>query len=165
VIDARPKESGPGIDVVVARIDETEDQACVLDLDVALVERIETYELAGETGADELPAKVECDRTVCTNAMDVCHRVLEFGEGFGIATSRRLVQLRRCLELESLVRTHAVVLVPELVERPLLPSEAVPRRRTRRLLEGQVHALMPTVLLRLARIDALEGDAQASPPG
>jgi hypothetical protein len=51
------------------------------------------------------------------------------------------------------------------VERTLLPSKAVPRRRTRRLLECQVHALVPTVLLRFAGIDALERDAKSNPPG
>jgi len=57
-----------------------------------------------------------------------------------------------------------VVQVPELVEGTLLPSERPPGRRTRGDLEREVHALVASVLLRLAGVDALDPDAQLRPP-
>jgi hypothetical protein len=58
----------------------------------------------------------------------------------------------------------AVVLRDERVEARLL-LEHVGRRGLGRLaFERQVHALVTPVLLRLARLDALDRDAEAQPP-
>ena len=48
---------------------------------------------------------------------------------------------------------------PESIEAHLLSSHRCGRRTGRLLLEGLVHALVPTVLLRVARLDELRVDA------
>src|SRR5437016_13479985 len=58
-----------------------------------------------------------------------------------------------------------VELVPESVEGPLLRGERVAWRRGCLALEGQVHPLVAAVLLRLARLDPLDADAEADQPG
>ena len=62
------------------------------------------------------------------------------------------------------MRTFVVELVREGVEGALLTSGVGGGRRRRLLLEREVHALMPRVLLRLTGLDALETDAQTYPP-
>jgi hypothetical protein len=52
----------------------------------------------------------------------------------------------------------------ELIEAGLLLQEVPGRRLGGFLLQRQMHALMPTVLLGMARLDALDVDPQAQPP-
>lgn len=54
-----------------------------------------------------------------------------------------------------------VVVLDEVIELGLLLQEVLSRWLGRFLLQGQVHALMPTILLRLTGLDAFEGDAEA----
>ena len=58
----------------------------------------------------------------------------------------------------------AVELLDEGVEAGLLLEAVHAGRPGRLLLEGEVHALETAVLLRVARLDALDGDAQSEPP-
>src|ERR1700733_15829836 len=57
-----------------------------------------------------------------------------------------------------------VVLADELIELGLLLQEVLARRLGCFLLQSQMHALMPTVLLRITRPDAFDVDPQAQPP-
>ena len=54
--------------------------------------------------------------------------------------------------------------VPESIELPLLTSKALGRRTCRGSLQGAVHPLVRTVLLRTARSDPLMDDAELHPP-
>jgi hypothetical protein len=60
------------------------------------------------------------------------------------------------------VRAFGVELVHEGIELCLLLQRA--RRAGGLFLQGQVHALVAAVLLRMAGLDALDGDAQPQPP-
>ena len=57
-----------------------------------------------------------------------------------------------------------VELAEEGIEPGLLLQSVEARRPRGFFLQGQVHALMATVLLRLAGLDALDSDAQPQPP-
>jgi len=62
------------------------------------------------------------------------------------------------------MRAFDVELTHEGIEPGLLLQRVEARRAGGLLLQGQVHALMAAVLLRMAGLDALDGDTQAQPP-
>lgn len=78
--------------------------------------------------------------------------------GGSIDGSRRLL-------VEGLVGTLVVELIPEPVEATLLSGHTSGRRPSRIGFEGPVHAFVPAILLRLARLDELRKDSQPYPPG
>lgn len=74
-----------------------------------------------------------------------------------------MVHVGRDLHVEGLMRALAGVLLDEGIKAGLL-LEDVGRGRLRRFfLERQVHPLVPAVLLGLARLNALERDAEPQP--
>src|SRR5678816_3318968 len=62
------------------------------------------------------------------------------------------------------MRPLAVEFLNEGVEARLLLQAIAAWRSGGFLLQGQVHALMAAILLRMAGFDALDGDAKAQPP-
>ena len=62
------------------------------------------------------------------------------------------------------MRPFGIELVDEVVEAGLLLQAVDAGRAGCLLLEGEVHALVAAVLLRMAGLDALDGDAEAEPP-
>ena len=62
------------------------------------------------------------------------------------------------------VRSFNVELLNEGIEACLLLQAVHSWRTGCFLLEGEVHALVPAVLLRMAWFDAFDGDAEAEPP-
>ena len=62
------------------------------------------------------------------------------------------------------MRAFGVELADEGVEAGLLLEAVHARRAGGFLLQGQVHALVAAVLLRMAGLDALDGDAEPQPP-
>src|SRR5689334_4461076 len=82
----------------------------------------------------------------------------------GIGAHRGSVELGRALHAERLVRTFGIELAEEGIEALLLLQTVAARRAGGLLLEGQMHALMAAVLLRMPRLDALDGNAKPKPP-
>src|SRR5947199_3280121 len=79
-----------------------------------------------------------------------------------IVVSRRgRIELGRALHGERLVRSFGVELLDEGIEAGLLLQAVCAWRAGGLLLEGEMHAFMAAVLLRMARFDALDLDAQA----
>jgi len=66
------------------RIDEAQHDVRVEHLHVAVVERLQTDELAGQTRADELLALVEQDRPVRPHQVDVAERIAEIRQDLGV---------------------------------------------------------------------------------
>ncbi|MGY4625424.1 uncharacterized protein YndB with AHSA1/START domain [Bradyrhizobium sp. USDA 4486] len=57
-----------------------------------------------------------------------------------------------------------IELVHEGIEALLLLQAVEARRPGGLLLEGEMHALVPAILLRMTWLDALDGDTEAEPP-
>ena len=57
-----------------------------------------------------------------------------------------------------------VVFPDEIIEPHLLLQVIFAGRSGGFLLQGKVHALMPAILLRMAWLDAFDGDAESEPP-
>ena len=72
--------------------------------------------------------------------------------------------LGRAAHAQRLVRALGVVAGDEVVELRLLLQEVLRRRLGCLQLQGQMHALVASVLLRVARLDALDLDAEPQPP-
>src|SRR6185312_12316466 len=70
------------------------------------------------------------------------------------------IKVRRPLHGERFVRSFGVELLDEGIEACLLLQAVEPRRPGRLFLQGQMHALMTAILLRMARLDALDRDAE-----
>src|SRR5437667_6700036 len=62
------------------------------------------------------------------------------------------------------MRTLLVVLDAEVVEASLLAAQVRPGGPSRLVLEGAMEALMPSVLLGVARLDQLGRDTEPDPP-
>ena len=87
----------------------------------------------------------------------------ELGQA-GEAAAARRCRAGRGLHGQRLVRAVGVEFLDEGVEAGLLAEAVRGGGAGGLLLEGQVHALVAAVLLRLARGDALERDAEPEPP-
>src|SRR5947199_10218672 len=81
-----------------------------------------------------------------------------------VDTCGRLIDLRRALHVQGLVRTLVVEDLDELVEPSLLWQKIGSRRLGGFSLQGQMHALMAAVLLRMTRLDSFNANAEPKPP-
>src|SRR5215470_13177477 len=81
-----------------------------------------------------------------------------------IGARRGGVELCRALHVECLVRTFGIELAEEGIKSLLLLQAVEVQRAGGLLLEGQMHALMPAVLLWMPRFDTLDGNAKPEPP-
>src|SRR3984893_10733698 len=81
-----------------------------------------------------------------------------------IRTRGKLVDLRRALHLYSFVGTFVVEDLDKFVEARLLLKKISGGRLGGLFLQGQMHALMTPILLRMAGLDALNTDPRAEPP-
>src|ERR1700686_4531890 len=93
----------------------------------------------------------------------IMERIGQFRQA-GIAARRGGVELGRALHGKRLVRTFGIELAEEGIEARLLLQAIEAWRTGRLLLEGKVHALMASVLLRMTRLDAFDGEAEPEPP-
>ena len=85
--------------------------------------------------------------------------VVRLGESF-IRAAGGSINLGRALHPECLVRTFPIEFLDERIELSLLLEDIGAGRPRRFLLQSQMHAFMAAVLLRMARPDALNADAQ-----
>src|SRR3989442_5441583 len=89
--------------------------------------------------------------------------VTELGQAF-VGPGRRRINVRGTLHLQGLVGSLGVELLHEGVEAGLLLQAVGARRSGGLLLQGQMHALVAAVLLRMAGLDAFDRDAEPQPP-
>ena len=81
-----------------------------------------------------------------------------------VRTRRSLIDIRRTLHAQSFMRSFVVEDLNELVEARLLLEKISRRRLGGFFLQGEVHALVTTVLLRRTWFDPFDADPQAQPP-
>ena len=93
----------------------------------------------------------------------VLEGVVDVGQP-GVGTGRRLVDLGRTLHVESFVGTLMVEDRNEFVEPGLQLQEVGGRRLGGFFLQGEMHAFMVAILLRIARLDPLDANTEAKPP-
>src|SRR5882724_7609551 len=114
--------------------------------------------------ADEHEVAAPFDVAAGAHAPDgvvgIVPRLFEFG---GIGSGRGCVVRLRRLLAQRLVRALLVVASTEAIEAALLGLWRGGRRARGFRLEGTMHALMATVLLRLTGLDTLQPDAELEP--
>src|SRR4051794_22339817 len=81
-----------------------------------------------------------------------------------ITSSWTRIQFGGGLHGHRFVRPLGIELAHERIEAALLLEAVHPWRPRGFLFQGQMHALVATVLLRMSGPDALDGDAQSQPP-
>src|SRR5262249_40780470 len=90
-------------------------------------------------------------------------RIIDVGETL-VRPSRGLVDLGRALHIQSLMRALAIENLHEVIKLCLLLQEVTPGGLGGFFLQSEMHALVATILLRVAGPDAFNADAQAEPP-
>ena len=81
-----------------------------------------------------------------------------------VGAGRGLIDLGRALHAQGFVRTFLVELLDEMIELGLLLKEVCSGGLGGFFLQGQMHALMAAILLRMARLNALDANAEPEPP-
>ena len=141
-------------------VDATERYGAEVDF-VAQVAFANTDGLTGQHRADEDEVATPPDLAVATYApLDKAFRVDGVGDAVGIGPGRGAVDAGRRLEAEGLMRPFVVEDVAEGIEAQLLFAGRGRGWQTAIQLQGEVHALMPAVLLRVAWVDAVGPDPE-----
>ena len=75
-----------------------------------------------------------------------------------------MINLGRTFHIQSFMRTLVVEDVEEAIKAGLLLQKVGSGRLGGFLFQGEMHAFVPAVLLRMPRLDAFNANAQAEPP-
>jgi hypothetical protein len=120
----------------------------------ALVNFLDAEFLTGQHGGDVDPLAMQAVPTAGGDEhVAVVERITEFRQAV-IASRGRQLEFCGAFHLEGLMRPFGVELAQEGIEARLLLQAVAAWRSGRLLLEGEMHALMPAVLLRMTPINA-----------
>src|SRR6266568_381256 len=120
---------------------------------------LDTDSLPREDGAEINFFAVETD-TSAVGDVDgaVVKRIIKFRQA-AIGAGGGSIDFRGALHVEGLVRPLVVELLEKIIEFALLLQTVHARGTSGFGFERKMHALMPTVLLRMTGLDAFDGDA------
>ena len=93
----------------------------------------------------------------------VVEGIIDIGQA-GVRARRRLVDFRGTLHIQSFMRTLLVEDQHELVEAGLLLQEVGGGRLSGFFFQGEMHAFVASILLRMASFDPFDTNAEAQPP-
>lgn len=123
---------------------------------------LHTDVVAREDGAEVDLAPAKAEPTTLRDRDDwVVQRIFERRQS-SIRPGRWAIYLGRVADAQCLVRALIVVLLDKVIELRLLLQEVLAWRLGRFLLQREMHAFMPAILLRLSRLDTFKGGLAAS---
>jgi hypothetical protein len=145
------------IDEAEIVVHEADDPNTVIDL-------LDAKALTGEDGRDIEPLAMHADAAaVGDEDVAVMQWVCEVGQA-GVGSRTRRVDFGWTLHGERLVWPFGIEFLNKVVEAGLLLQTVHSGRSGCFFLQCEMHAFMPAVLLWMARLDALDGDAEPQPP-
>ena len=132
---------------------------------VPIGDLLDANTLAGQRVADVHPASAPADLPIGQGAAHHGRgRIGEFRQALRERAGRGLMDGRRRVLAQGLVRPLGIVDRPKPIEGALLRPARALRRLGRLFFQGAVHPLMLRVLLGMARGNALGANPQADPP-
>ncbi len=93
----------------------------------------------------------------------VMEGIVDIGQSL-VGPSRRLIDFGRAFHVQGFVRALVVEDFEEVIEPGLLLKEIQTSRLGGFFLQREMHAFMTAVLLRMARLNPFNADAQPEPP-
>ncbi|MCC0009758.1 MAG: hypothetical protein H6875_04845 [Hyphomicrobiaceae bacterium] len=120
--------------------------------------------LTGHEGRDVDFLSMHADAPACCDQhISIMHGIVDFWQAV-VAAFCGSIDVARRLHFEGLVGSFIIELADKFVEAVLLLEGVFCGGPTGVLLQREMHAFMAAVLLRIARLNPLDGDAQAQPP-
>ena len=124
----------------------------------------DAHGLAGEDRAEIDFLATQANAATARDHDDaVVERIVEIGQS-AIGVRGGLVDFRRTLHAESFMGSFGVEDLDEVIEPRLLLKKVGAGWFGGFFFQSEMHALVTTVLLGMARLDAFDADAQAEPP-
>jgi hypothetical protein len=129
-----------------------------------VVDFFDAGRLAGKDLAeiDLFLAETDASAT-CDDERLVVERIVDIRQS-GVGTRRRAINLCGALHIQGFVRSFVVKDFDEVIESGLLLKEVSGCGLGCLFFQRKMHALMTSVLLRVARLDSLDADPQPEPP-
>jgi hypothetical protein len=148
-----------GLQSFFLRIDITQVIIHEADEPDAIVDFLDSHRLTSQASAEiDLLAIQTQAAAAGDDDSFVVERVVRFADAL-IGAAGRSVDLRRTLHFQRFVRAFVIKLFQEGVELGLLLQEVGARRAGGFFFQGEMHALMPAILLGMAGTDPLNGNS------
>jgi len=160
-----PKGLSRGCRVFLFEIDEAEIVVHEADDPMPSSTSLMPRRLTGEHSRDVDALAMHADAAaVGDENVSVVQRVCEFGQA-GVGSRTGSVDFGRTLHSERLVWSFGIEFLDKVVESgPVVAGLFISGRSGCFFFQREMHTLVAAVLLRVARRDALDGDAEAKPP-
>jgi hypothetical protein len=159
-------EAWGGFDQVVAFVEAAQFEVFEVERPLSVADGLEADLMADQRGRDlqVAPFPFNLARAANFAFLPVIRITAGRGQAFRVVARGGLINFRRCPLSKGLLWALLVVLALERIESLLLLAQVGPGRLRGGGLERAVHPFVPSVLLRTARLDALQVKAEPHPP-